>query len=287
MLSNLQFMKRSIALNQFYILTMDEIIQLFRRKRALLSFLIYVGFILLSLILISYCHQWVLKMIPLLPLPSDEKEMLFNALKSIEIPDSMIRDYPLLGYSWPSLFYFFCSVFFFPFLIPLISCDMISQDLSTGTQRFILFRVPRWVYFWSKTLAHFLVYLFFLFLLIVFLTVYSLVTLKNSQLISISCDSFFLSLRLLPVMFVFLSLTQAISSIIQSPMKGLLLNYLMLLFMLILLTFVPQISLFYYPLWQGLFSFDPVLMMTSVAGFVFWSFLLFGGSFFVFLRKNL
>lgn len=280
-------MKRSIALKQFYILTFDEVIQLFRRKRALLSFLIYIGFIILSLILISYCHQWVLKMIPLLPIPYEEKEVFFKALKSIEIPDSMIQDFPLLGYSWPSLFYFFCSILFFPFLIPLISCDMISQDLSTGTQRFILFRVSRSVYFWSKTLAHFLVYLFFLFLLIVFLTGYSLVTIKNSQLFSLLSDSFFLSLRLLPVMMVFLALTQAISSLIHSPMKGLLFNHLILVFMLILLTFIPQISLFYYPLWRGLFSFDPALIMTSVTGFMAWSFLLFGGSFFVFLRKNL
>ena len=280
-------MKRSIAVNQFYILTFDEIIQLFRRKRALLSFLIYIGFIILSLILISYCHQWVLKMIPFLPVPYEEKQVLFNVLKSIEIPYSMIQDFPLLSYSWPCLFYFFCSVLFFPFLIPLISCDMISQDLSTGTQRFILFRVSRWVYFWSKTLSHFLVYVFFLFLLIIFLTVYSLVSLENSQLFSILNDSFLLSLRLLPVMLVFLALTQAISSFIQSPMKGLLFNYLILVFMLILLTFIPQISLFYYPLWHGLFSFDPALILSSIMGFILWSFFLFGGSFFIFLRKNL
>ena len=278
---------RAIAWRQFFILTFDEMIQLFKRKRALLSFLIYIAFIILSLIFISYCHQWTLKMIPFLPIPYEEKEVLLNALKSIEIPAAMIQDFPLLGYSWPSLFYFFCSVLFFPFLIPLISCDMISQDLSTGTQRFILFRVSRWVYFWSKTFAHFSVYILFLFLMTGCLTGYSLSTLKNPQFFSLLNDSFLLSLRLLPVMLVFLALTQAISSLIQSPIKGLLFNYLIMLIMLILLTFKPQISLFYYPLWHGLFTFDSSLIFFSLVGFFVWSVLLFGGSFILFLRKNL
>jgi len=274
---------------QMSILTLDEFKQLLLRKRAIFALILYTGMLFLVFWGISRSRVLMMDAVKQMkiPLQPAEKMVIEQSLKQFSIPEPWIQKVPIMGAALPLLVYFILSLCTIPFLIPMVSCDMISLDLFRGTQRFLLFRVSRTAYFWSKTLAHFVLYL--LVQSVVLLMLYGFCFFYAREVFSLKFfwDSLHLTLRLIPVIVVFLAFIQLISSQIANPVKSLIVSNVGLLVMVILLALKPQLSLFYHPLWGGLFTYKTVSLMKSVLGFGAWSVFFWGISFGFFWVKKL
>jgi len=274
-------------LRQFFILTVDELKELFFRKRALFALILYAGTLILFFWGLSESRKMAGDFVLTLNLPLTQKELLKQSMESFLIPSQWALKFPIFKISLPLLIYFFISVSSLPFLIPMISCDMISLDLFRGTQRFLLFRVSRAAYFFSKTLAHFLLYFILQLVILVCIIIYCAyneISVFNLFFIKSSLN---LTLRVIPLIFLFVSFTQMISSQVKSPVKSLIINNFALLIMMILLAVKPYLSFFYKPLWSGLFSLQVKDVFFSMAGMSLWGGLFMLVSFSLFWRKKL
>ena len=283
----MSFPMNTFFLRQLFLLTVDELGQIFLRKRFLLALILYSGLLLLAFLAIHQGKRFVMAAIPSMGLDMEQSFILEQALQRLSLPESAVKDHPILGYPLPLLIYFFISLFSLPMLIPMISCDVISQDLARGTQRFLLFRVSRGAYFWSKALAHVLSYLLLQASLLLLLL--GVCGLYAREILSFSLlkGGVVLSLRLIPVILVFVAFTQAVSAQFSSPLKSLIVNNLLLLLMAILLSIKPFLSFFYSPLWVGLLSYDPRPFLMAVSGFLLWCVLFWSLSFGLFYVKKL
>ncbi len=275
------------GINQFLILVEDELKQLFLRKRALFTIILYAGTMFLVFWAVGKSKDLLVSMLYNLQIDETQKIALKQSVQMLKMPEDLIAKAPILNYPLPLLVYFFISLTSIPFIIPMISCDMISQDLSQGTQRFLLFRVSRFSYYWSKAFAHLILYILVQFLLLALLAGFCLVYMKDVLSFSFILDGLLLTLRLIPIIIVFLAFIQMISSNVASPIKSLILSNLGLLLMMILLMIQPELSIFYQPLWSGLMSFDSTLIFKSTSLFLLWSSFFWGLSYAFFWYKKL
>jgi hypothetical protein len=278
----------NFSVRQTAILVEDEFKQLWCRKRALFAIVLYVGMLFLFFWGLSRSREFLLNGLGGLPMDPRQKVMLEQSLRRFTIPRAAIERAPILSLPVPVLLYFLISLSSLPFLIPMVSCDMISLDLYRGTQRFLLFRVSRSAYFWSKTIAHFLVYLGIQAAVLAGLFLFCLFYAREALSWAFLFHALHLSLRLVPVIAVFLAFTQMISSRVANPVKSLIVSNLGLFAMVVLLAFQPRLSVFYPPLWSGLFAFEPATeFVKSAVGFAGWSVFFWGGSFALFWKRNL
>lgn len=272
---------------QLGLLTVDELKQLCFRKKALFALILYAGILFLTFLGIAKMRGYVSEAIPTLPIEPEQRIFLNEYVRNFKLPDVMTEKVPMLKTPLPLLLYFLISIASLPFLIPTVSCDMISNDTYKGTQRFLLFRVSRTAYFLSKAIAHFILFLAVQLGLLVLLFGFCLFYAREIMDIHFFANSFFLTLRLIPLILAFLAMTQFISSLISSPVKSLIINNLALLLMVILLAVQPVLSIFYQPIWAGLLSFEGNQILYSHLGFITWSILFWGFSYTFFMYKKL
>lgn len=138
-----------------WILVLDELTQLFARKRALVSLFLYVvvvGFVVYG---ISSVDESITSFLKNQNAPKTNVKELVERLR--EFPQKKMIQTLL---SWPMtlpLFQFFAVVWISE-LIAVVSCDMISRDRERGTLRFLLLRTSRSALFIGKFLSHFFLY---------------------------------------------------------------------------------------------------------------------------------
>ncbi len=276
-----------VFFRQWRILAADELQQLFFRKRALITFLFYAGTLALTFFLLGQSQELLAKINAELNLPLHERYLLKKSLEHLSVPKQVIDSYPVLGYPLPLLIYFFTSLFMPAFLVPFISCDMISQDLASGTHRFLLFRVSRAAYYWAKAFAHLCLYLLIQGALLVLVLGFSFwyFPLLFSQNFFMQCGESLA--RLLPILILFVSFTQAVSGQCKGPVKSWMLNQTTLLFLMLVTFWKPSFSFFDPFLWKGLLQSDPATLTASFLGFGAWSAVFWGGGFALFWMKRL
>ncbi len=272
---------------QLFILTFDELKELFFRKRALFALIMYAGTLILFFWGLAESKEAAGDFISTLDLPLAQKALLKQSMENFLMPSEWTQKIPIFKVPLPLLIYFFISVSSLPFLIPMISCDMISLDLFRGTQRFLLFRVTRASYFFSKTLAHFLLYFILQLVILVCIIIYCAYNGMSVFSLLFIKSSLNLTVRVIPLIFLFISFTQMISSQVKSPVKSLIINNFGLLIMMIILAVKPYLSFFYKPLWTGLFSFQTKEVLMSMTGMSLWGVLFMAISFTLFWRKKL
>jgi hypothetical protein len=276
-----------IFFRQFFLLTADELKQLFFRKRVLFTLFMYAGTLLFTFWVLSRSYDFLLTSMDEIQIPPEQKVMLQKTLNHLSFPREMTDRFPILSFPFPLLIYFFVSLSTLPFLTGIISCDMISQDLSRGTQRFLLFRVSRAAYYWSKAVSHFLFYFIIQWALFGMLFVLVVCDSKKIPSFSFFHQGMNLTLRLIPLLLCFLAYTQIISSQFATSAKSYLVNQAGLVLMLLILMIQPVFSFFYSPLWSGLFYSYSFRMAQSFGGFALWAIFFWGTGYFLFHRKRL
>lgn len=139
------------CISQTSALAREEVIDLLRRPRALLSLILHLGMVLLTVKAFLRVDVEVSSVVS-----RDDRVavMVSELLSKLSIVSSQNMATELL--SWPLSLPLlqFLLVLWLPTFVTLVSCDMVSTDLSRGTLRFILNRSTRRAYYVSKYLAH-------------------------------------------------------------------------------------------------------------------------------------
>ena len=146
-----------IGLLHFFVLTWEELRELAFRRRSFLSLLLYFGILALCVWGLADLQA---RMGPAGALLQDPTALdhLRGQLAERGWEDSFhvlleVAQYP--ASIW--IFQAFC-ILWFPTLVALVSCDMIAVDIQRGTLRFVLQRSGRIVFYLSKLVAHFLLF---------------------------------------------------------------------------------------------------------------------------------
>ncbi|MBN2144747.1 MAG: hypothetical protein JW774_09005 [Candidatus Aureabacteria bacterium] len=274
-------------LRQCILLSADELKQLFFRKRILFTLFIYIGTLLFTFWVLSKSYAFLQTSMVDLQIPPDQKAVMKQAFDRFSFPDKMKEQFPILNYPFALLVYFIVSLFTIPFLTGMISCNMISEDLSRGTQRFLLFRVSRSAYYWSKTFSHFLFYLLIQCFILSLMIAFFLYDSKQAFSFSILYQGMDLTLRLIPLIICFLGYSQIISSQFSSTAKSWLVNQAGLVLMLLILMIQPLFSFFHASLWSGLFYSDCYNILISLGGFSLWGIFFLSSGYLLFHYKKL
>jgi hypothetical protein len=279
---------------QLFILTEDEFFQLFLRKRAVFGFILYTSFLILSFYvlqkMIPYGEEFLRSLFLEMGLPLSEIKSFQETWMGFNLSETLRMRYPqyaVIAYPWPLVLYYMVALSTLPYLIPFISCDMISKDVSFRTQRLLLPRMSRSSYYMGKTLAHGLLYLGLqVCVLLVFIGWVFVVhpeaarSFQVTWLLDIHC-------RLIPLFLCFLGFTQGLSALCSGVMQSLIVIHLALILEMVLWFIEPQLSLFNPPLWQALFQTWKSPGMSSLALFLLWGFLFWAGGLWVFSRRSL
>jgi hypothetical protein len=193
-----------VALRQVWPLVIEEIRDIFSKKRSILFFLLYVGMVLLTMKYIANISNYI-----------EENPQLENLIKIIS--SFLVSDNTGQGvdaYIWPIEIYVFqfVTVLQLPFWVSMISCDMISTDRYRGTLRFVLLRSFKSSYYFSKTFAHFILYaLFQLCAIVAFMVCWSFMN-SNLSVTTLFHPCLVMYLLYLVYMLMVITITQTISS---------------------------------------------------------------------------
>jgi len=145
-----------ILFNHIYILGREELRELLFRVRSLLSLLLYIGIFLLAIRGFVEADKRVGE-----AMGQDDRiaEMLAQLIYKLQFfqSDDLARE----AMSWPLVFplFQFLVLIWLPTFVAIVSCDMISSDISRGTLRYVMTRTSRTAYFLSKLISHFIMYL--------------------------------------------------------------------------------------------------------------------------------
>ena len=193
-----------VVLRQVWPLAIEEIKDIFSKKRSLLFFFLYIGMVLLTMQYIANISNYLQE--------NPNLDELIKIISSFLVSDNTGKS--IDTFAWPIEIYVFqfVSILQLPFWISMISCDIISTDRYRGTLRFILLRSFKSSYYFSKTFAHFILYaLFQICAILVFITCWKVLNPELSILILIK-PCFVMYALYLVFMLMVITITQTISS---------------------------------------------------------------------------
>ncbi len=199
-----QFKTHSFALKQIWPLTVEEIRDIFSKKRSILFFLLYIGMVLLTMKYIANIGNYIEE--------NPRLEGLIKMISAFLVSDNTGKS--IDAFLWPIEIYVFqfVTILQLPFWVSMISCDMISTDLYRGTLRFILLRSFKSSYYFSKTFAHFILYaLFQLCAVLTFIICWSIMN-SDQSFTALIQPCFTMYLLYLVYMLMVITITQTISS---------------------------------------------------------------------------
>ncbi len=231
----------NLFLSHLWILTLDELSQLFTRKRALIAFVLYVvmvGFVIYGFSRIDSTMTDFLQErgIPKL----NGKNLLAHGgnFPGREVV-SQLLDWPITFV----LFQFFAAIWMSE-LIALVSCDVISRDRERGSLRFLFLRTSREAYYFSKFLAHFLLYVCIHIVSLALLSLASIFLSDGLSFLGVLEPFLSYSWSLIPLLALTLALTVFASSLSRSIVGALLIIHLLWIPVFILLTWeiIPLFS---------------------------------------------
>jgi|GEM_PF-5302725 len=145
-----------ILFNHIYVLGREELRELFFRVRSFLSLLLYIGIFVLAIRGFVEADKRVGEAIGQDDRIAETFARVINELQFFQSGD-LARE----ALQWPIVFplFQFLVVIWLPTFVAIVSCDMISSDISRGTLRYVMTRTSRSAYYLSKLISHFIMYL--------------------------------------------------------------------------------------------------------------------------------
>ena len=217
------------TIRHIFLLSREELLDLWGRRRALLSIALYLCFVALSIYGLRQIDDTIQQVLQRAGAPASSTEELIKLLSQLEQKNLLAR---LL--EWPiayPLFQFF-SLLVLPTLVALTSCDLISTDLSRGTLRFLMLRTTRAAYFFSKFLSHCFIY-FVLHLVAVVLLTLTLLSFTESVTFADCMEPMLFSIGLMiPFILFLVATTQCVSTFTKRAFSTLLLLHILWLFVI-------------------------------------------------------
>lgn len=248
----------------------DELIQIYLRKRALLSLILYFVIIALVIRLFLWIQAKASFGVPHAELYAVLRQRLSEQITNPEILRYLNVLDGLQGLPLALVMLQLFSFFWLPTLVSLLSCDIISLDVSRGTIRFLLLRATRSSYLLGRVLAHTIAGLLIHAVTIGFL--YLLSTLlfpsaDHSEYLPVSMRYLFVSA---PFLFLSVAVASLVSSVTRRALTSLLLIQLVWLGLLLVARIHPLLSPFHPSLLIGFFSpYSPEYHIAS-GGFLLW-----------------
>jgi len=158
--------------HQVFVLATEELRDLIFRRRAALSLILYLGVITLVVMSLAYIEEKLWPSMSIFQQDSPERGLILTQFEKYGLRDELELILKIGSLPRPVVIMQLFSLLWFPTLVALVSCDMVSIDLYRGTLRFLLGRTGRAAYYFSKMLAHFALYFLLqvLTLLVLFVT---------------------------------------------------------------------------------------------------------------------
>lgn len=259
-----------LLLHQVSVLTLAELRELLWRRRSLLSLILYALIILLSAWLLFKAHGTLGAGRGSVNLDSPEHGDLAAALDRMGARGLfliLLRLGDLPAALW--IFQIF-SLFWFPTLVGLVSCDCIALDVYRGTLRFVLLRSSRAAYYLAKLCSHFVLYAVLQFVSLGMVLLYISLAVPDVHFASALQLAIQYFLVFLPFLWCVVAATQLVSSWSSRPINALIRIHVLWIAFIFMLALFPWAS----PLWSkwvlGLFvPFDNYPIM-SVFGYCAW-----------------
>lgn len=275
-----------LFLHQVTVLTLAELRELLWRRRSLLSLILYSLIILLSAWLLFKVHATLGAGRGPIDLDSPDHAELAKALDKMNargLFDTFMRLGALPAALW--IFQIF-SLFWFPMLVGLVSCDCIALDVYRGTLRFVLLRSSRVAYYTAKMCSHFVLYAVLQLLSLLMVLLYSVVAVADSPFLPLLRLTVQYFLVFLPFLWCVVASTQFISSWSGRPMNALIRVHVMWVGFIFILAVAPWAS----PLWSkilvGLFVPFDGHPIASIFGYSAWGALFTLAGLLFFLRRD-
>jgi ABC-type transport system involved in multi-copper enzyme maturation permease subunit len=138
------------------VLTIEEMREIFGRRRSLISLVLYVVF--LGLMLSSF-RSLAANASRIAGTDDLRGRTLDSMLEQLNNAGATEAAEILMHWPFAVITFQILCLFCFPSLVSLVSCDMISTDSYRGTLRLLLLRSSRQAYYLSKLIAHVSVYM--------------------------------------------------------------------------------------------------------------------------------
>ncbi|MBX7143958.1 MAG: hypothetical protein K1X79_05860 [Oligoflexia bacterium] len=162
------------------------------------------------------------------------------------------------------------SLLWFPTLVALISCDLVSIDIYRGTLRFLLLRTSRAGYFFGKMLSHFLLYVI---LQALSTALMFLIALRMDPAFT-AAETARLGLQyfvvFVPFIWCMLAATQWISSWSRRPMSAMVRAHLMWVIFLVVAVKASWLTPFWSDMVLGMFSPYGAYPLKALLGYAAW-----------------
>lgn len=272
-------------MKQTIVLLREELRELFTRKRSLFSLVSYVGFTLLVFSGLARAMQRARDAVGGHS-AMDEPQVLIERFGHSMQPEMYNVLKQLAAVPAPIVIYQCLSLVVLPTLVAMVSCDMVSVDISRGTLRYVLLRASRTAYYLSKLLSHSVLYV-----------IIHLVTMLGLLYVLAESDSAFnafdhLTVALayvaitVPAVWFMVALTAWVSSWCRRTISALLLIHLFWIILLSLMVKWPEFTPFYSKITVGLVAPFAEFAPKTLLGMSAWAFGFSVAGFLGFLRRD-
>lgn len=251
----------------------DELIQIYFRRRALLSLIIY--FILIAIVMrvfIAIQSRIALTMGPD-QLYEAVREALDQQVTGVDLSRYLNIADQVKGLPLSLVLMQLFSFLWLPTLISLLSCDIISLDVSRGTIRFLLLRATRSSYLFGRVAAHTLAGLIIHALTMIFLYLLSVYFAPGHKLAEFWSVCLLYLWVALPFLFLSVAISALVSSFTRRTLVSLLLIQVVWLALMLALRVHPLLSPFQEVLVVGFFNPQGGEYWYAVGGFWVWGIL--------------
>ncbi len=269
------------------ILSIFEVKLLFRRRRTLIAFIIYIFSVLSIISSLAYYQKYFQQALLTMNARNSEIRRLLDQNFDYD-PQQLQMILDFLS-SWPTSFWLYqvVALIFIPSLIALASSDMIAVDRYRETLRYLLLRTSRSSYYFSKVLAHTGVYLclHIASLLLLLFMLISTGDIHNTD--KYLHAVFYQTVVFLPFTICIVSGTAWMSALCKKPQTALLLVHAFWMFCLLILGWYPNLSPFNAPNLIGIVFPAAELVSTAALGLGIWILIFSMIGYTSFVRKDL
>lgn len=259
-----------IFFRQTIVLLLEELRELFTRKRSLFSLASYVGFTLLVFSGLARAMHRAREAVGGHSV-LDEPQMLVDRFGHSMPPDLYNVLSQLTSVPAPIVIYQCLSLVVLPTLVAMVSCDMISIDIYRGTLRYVMLRASRSAYYGSKVLAHVVLY-----------SALHLLTMLGLLFVLSKSDGSFSAFAHMPISLAYVgitvpaiwfmvALTAWVSSWCRRPISALLLIHLFWIVLLAVMVKWPEFTPFYSKITVGLVAPFEEFIPRTFAGMTAWA----------------
>lgn len=274
-----------MVIRQTRVLLWEELRELFTRKRSLFSLLAYAGFTLLVFSGLARAMARARQAVGDSSILEQPRILVEQFGRSMS-PEAYRVLEQLAQVPSPIVIYQCLSLVLLPTLVAMVSCDMVSVDISRGTLRYLLLRSRRSSYYLSKLAAHTVLYV----------VLHSVTMIGLLVVIYRSDPQFSLDAGVppavayiavtIPAIWLMVALTAWISSWCRSTMSALILIHLAWIVMFGVMAVRPAWTPFYHTISIGLVAPFGEFAADAIVGMSLWALALSVGGYAGFARRD-